>query len=270
MARYVIGDIQGCLEGLLSLLSKIGYVSGRDDLWFAGDLVNRGPDALGVLKFVSAQPHVRVVLGNHDLHCLALFYSASQRHAKGLASVIESVDAPRLMAWLAEQPLMIHDAGVLMVHAGLYPGWSIAEALGYASEVESVLKSKDQGVFLEKMYGDEPAVWSDDLAGWDRLRFITNACVRMRYINVERHCDFQLTQAPTPDVKPWMPWFEHPQAQWDAETSVAFGHWASLKASINRSNLQALDGGYVWGGQLVAWCPETGERITVQAPHKYA
>ncbi|MBM93211.1 MAG: symmetrical bis(5'-nucleosyl)-tetraphosphatase [Legionellales bacterium] len=265
MARYVIGDIQGCLEGLQTLLSEVGYVPGRDDLWFAGDLVNRGPDSVGVLQYIKALPQARVVLGNHDLHCLALFHTQSKRHASSLSSVVNHPEASSLMAWLIQQPLMYLEQGVLMVHAGLYPQWSVTQALNYAQEVSDALNSQARDDFLESMYGDEPAVWSETLSGWDRLRFITNACVRMRYLNENCVLDFQQTEAPPLSETQWMPWFDHPRAQWDPTITVAFGHWAALKASIDRPYLKALDGGYVWGGHLVAWCPETNERVSVQA-----
>ena len=265
MARYVIGDVQGCLAGLQRLLCEINYQPGRDSLWFAGDLVNRGPDSLGVLKFIYNQPDVRVVLGNHDLHLLAIAAGVSHRYAADMAPILQDSQAKVLLSWLHQQPLMWFEQKVLMVHAGLYPGWTMSQALSYVDEIHDLLKRDESALFLSHMYGDQPSLWSESLTGWPRLRFITNACVRMRFVDAVGHCDFQYSMTPGTQPDDLMPWYEHPNMQWPEATTVAFGHWAALKAKVEAPHLQALDGGYVWGLNLVAWCPETGERFSVAA-----
>ena len=189
MSTYVIGDVQGCLRELEALLRLVDFDEGRDRLWFTGDLVNRGPDSLGVLRFVRGLGDAAtVVLGNHDLHLLACAAGVRPPHRKDtLSAVFEAPDREELLHWLRHRSLLHFDAdsGYLMVHAGLPPQWTAAQARQYAAELEGVLRADDNGTFFSHMYGNEPTRWSDSLAGMDRLRFITNCLTRLRYCDAD-------------------------------------------------------------------------------------
>lgn len=260
MATYAIGDIQGCFAALTRLLDIIQFDENQDQLWLAGDLVNRGEDSLATLKLLyKLDSSVRIVLGNHDLHLLAI----ARGHARlkpqdTLRPIIEDKDCHTLMEWLRCQPLFIKDNDWVMTHAGIYPFWTINQASAYAAEVEAVLQSDQLDDFLVHMYGNKPESWGDDLVGYDRLRFITNALTRMRLVGPNGELDMQ--HKSTPDLintnkNALVPWFEHEQslAQIDTEQHrLIFGHWAALEGQCSRHNVFALDTGCVWGGQLTA------------------
>ncbi len=252
MATYAIGDIQGCYAPFMELLDKIGYHPERDELWLVGDLVNRGPDSLAVLRWVKARnDRVKVVLGNHDLHLLAVAAGHARQHRSDtLADVLGAPDSGVLLDWLRRQPLLHVDGENAMVHAGLLPGWSVNQAQALAREVEQQLQGDDYHAFLAQLYGNQPARWDDALQGMERWRLIINAMTRMRFVHQDGSLELtskgEMTSAPAGCV----PWFEHPAAQWLDHTLV-FGHWSALGLLL-RERLIALDSGCLWGNALSA------------------
>lgn len=253
MAVYVIGDVQGCLPELESVIEAIEFDPAHDRLWFVGDIVNRGPDSLRTLRFVRGLGEKAVcVLGNHDLHLLAAYYAgASLRASDTLKPILKADDRQELMEWLRFRPLIHFDIGLNfgMTHAGIYPGWSIEQACSRAAEVEQALRGEGVVSFLREMYGNEPRHWSDDLEGIDRLRFITNVFTRMRYLEPDGGLDLETKGAP-PKFKSSkvIPWFEFSQRA-IKHNRVAFGHWSTLPTNQYGSCF-ALDSGCLWGGRL--------------------
>lgn len=248
MATYAIGDVQGCGDELEALLSMLPFDRERDRLWFVGDLVNRGPKSLAALRQVHALgERAVVVLGNHDFHLLRLAEGHARNRAEDtLDEVLAAPDAPRLLGWLRQRPLMHAEGGYAMVHAGLLPQWSIEQALALAREVESALRGPRHREFLRELYGAEPRAWRDDLAGWDRLRVIVNAMARMRFCTPAGEMD---VAAKGRDAPPgYRPWFELRPAH---EQPVICGHWSALGLKLT-DKLAALDTGCVWGGSLSA------------------
>jgi bis(5'-nucleosyl)-tetraphosphatase (symmetrical) len=249
MATYAIGDVQGCHDELRRLLSRCRYDADADRLWFVGDLVNRGPDSLGVLRFVrSLGRRASVVLGNHDLHLVALHEGLAKPHrGDTLEDVLAAPDREPLVDWLRRRPLMHLAPGFAMVHAGLLPVWTVAKARRLAREVERRLTSPRHRDFLAHMYGGEPAEWDDSLAGWDRLRVIVNAMTRLRFCTRGGRMEFRAkgTQAP----QGMLAWFEaRPPRE---RTTLVFGHWSTLGLRLGR-RFAALDSGCVWGSALTA------------------
>jgi bis(5'-nucleosyl)-tetraphosphatase (symmetrical) len=252
MAIFAIGDIQGCYDELLALLKKINYNSDKDQLWLAGDLVNRGPKSLETLRF--AKKHAQaVVLGNHDLHLLAS--AANQRKPKRKDTLQQILDAPnadKLLDWLRQQPLMHHDknSGYTLLHAGLPPQWDLNAASIHADEVQRILRSDQHSSFFQHMYGNIPNQWSDSLTGWDRLRCITNCFTRLRYCTREGILDMEEKGPPgsQPEgLKPWFAW-KHRASR---DMKILFGHWSTL-GNYDGNNVHALDTGCLWGGTLTA------------------
>lgn len=254
MAVYAIGDVQGCFDELMALLRAIDFAPARDRLWFTGDLVNRGPKSLEVLRYVrSLGERAVTVLGNHDLHLLAVAHStAPPRRKDTFADVLAAPDRADLLAWLQRQPLLHHDGDLnyTMVHAGLAPDWDIATARACAVEVEQVLRGERAGEFFAHMYGDQPLQWRADLRGWPRLRFITNCLTRLRYCYHDGRLALDYKGAPGGQPAGQLPWFELPQRR-SAAARVIFGHWSTLGASAGH-NVYGLDTGCVWGGRLTA------------------
>jgi bis(5'-nucleosyl)-tetraphosphatase (symmetrical) len=251
MATYAIGDVQGCHDALVTLLHRIGF-SGGDRLWFVGDLVNRGPQSLEVLRFVRALgDRAVVVLGNHDLHLLAFAAGlARRRDDDTLGDIVDAPDAAELLDWLRFRPMAHAEGEYLMVHAGLLPSWTVAKALDLAAEVEHELRVKRYRDFLAELYGSKPAYWSDEHTGMDRLRVIVNALTRMRFVSAEGVMEFA-TKGETAKAPPgYMPWFDVPGRASRGVTLVT-GHWSALGLRI-RPDLLALDTGCVWGGALTA------------------
>lgn len=259
MATYAIGDVQGCYDELQALLARIAFNAARDRLWFVGDLVNRGPKSLEVLRFVrSLGDGVAVtVLGNHDLHLLCLAEGlAKPREDDTLRAVLTAPDAPDLVAWLRGRPLMHREGGHAMVHAGLLPQWSIEKALGLAAEVEAALRAPGYREFLAELYGSKPARWSEALEGWDRLRVIVNAMTRMRFCSPEGVMDFHVKSDKAPAG--YLPWFEvRPPRD---EPKIVCGHWSALGLKLT-ARVSALDAGCVWGGSLAALRLEDGTLV---------
>lgn len=261
MRRLAIGDIQGCLTELTQLLGVCEFDRAHDQLWLVGDLVNRGPDSLGVLRFVrSLGDTAKVVLGNHDLHLLAVaFGSGSRKRRDGdtLDDILDAADRDDLLNWLISRPLAIAAETDLMVHAGLAPQWSVPQTLELAAEVEHQLQ-RDPTALFDNMYGDEPCVWSPSLKGFDRWRFVINTLTRMRYCRTDGRIDLKMKGAPGSQKAGWLPWFDiTPRAS--AGGRVIFGHWSTL-GLLDRADLLALDTGCVWGGRLTAACLDEGTR----------
>lgn len=254
MAWYGVGDVQGCHDALLRLLEAIRFDDAGDRLWLVGDLVNRGPRSAEVLRTVrSLGSAAQTVLGNHDLHLLAVA-SGARPHKPGdtFGDVLAAADREELLEWLACRPLLLRDPGTatLMVHAGLVPQWDAGAAAACAGELEAALRSDARTELLAHMYGDEPGCWHDDLQGWDRLRLITNALTRMRFVDAAGCLHLGASGAPAAAPPGCVPWFEHPARRWSRHR-VVFGHWASL-GLWRGSEAIGLDSGCVWGGSLTA------------------
>lgn len=255
MAVYAVGDIQGCYEALARLLAELRFDPGRDRLWVVGDLVNRGPQSLETLRFVHSLGDASLtVLGNHDLALLAAAAGlrAGRGHTLDMDAVLNAADGPELLDWLRHRPLLHHDPalGFTMVHAGIPPRWSLREARARAAELEGALRGHEYRVFLEHMRGDSPASWSEDLEGWERLRFICNAFTRMRYCTLEGELDFTANGAPGSQPTQLKPWFMFPAPD-TARRRIVFGHWSTL-GRYARGGVYGLDSGCVWGGELSA------------------
>lgn len=263
MAIYAIGDIQGCFTQLQKLLEKLDYDPARDQLWFTGDLVNRGPHSLATLRFVKGLGEQAVtVLGNHDLHLLAVAEGYVPKHKKDtLDEILEAPDRDELLAWLRQQPLMHHDAqlGYTLIHAGMPPHWDLATAQSCAQEVQTALRGDAYHGFLAHMYGNEPRCWSDDLQGWERLRYITNCFTRLRYCDVAGNLCLDAKGPPGTQPQGCIPWFAVP-GRASRETHIIFGHWSSLGPQ-KVAGIYPLDTGCLWGGRLTAMRlvpPESG------------
>jgi bis(5'-nucleosyl)-tetraphosphatase (symmetrical) len=254
MADYAVGDIQGCHNELLRLLDKIRFHPDRDHLYCVGDLVNRGPDSLGVLRTIKAlKSSATCVLGNHDLHLISI-YAGIRKHRKGdsLKKLLKAPDADELIDWLRHRPLLHVEKKqkIALCHAGIYPGWSIKSAKSYAREVEAALQKDDYHAFLAQMYGNRPALWKKSLHGYRRLRFIVNAFTRMRYCTRNGALVFRYNGAPGTQPGKLYPWYSLRDKDIKGYT-IIFGHWSTL--GTMRSNLAiGLDTGCIWGGPLTA------------------
>lgn len=253
MARYAIGDIQGCYDELRELLNRIRYSPDRDELWFVGDLVNRGPKSLDVLRFVRSLGDAAIcVLGNHDLHLLALAQGSSRKPKRGdtLEAVLGAPDCDELLEWLAERPLAHLAHGDLLVHAGLVPQWTAQRAVALAREVEEALRV-DRVALFEHMYGDRPDVWDEGLRGYDRLRFIINVLTRLRFCSPEGRVDLKCKGKPDEAPAPLRPWFRYGSEAARGARAIC-GHWSALGFHVE-AGVVALDTGCVWGDRLTAY-----------------
>lgn len=252
MATYAIGDIQGCFDALQQLLDTLGFNPTRDRLWLVGDLVNRGPQSLEVLRYVKSLGEAAIAVhGNHDLH-LVMRDAGYGKVSKDdtLGAILEAPDRAELLAWLRRMPLFHVEGDYAMVHAGLLPGWSVAKARDLAAEVENVLSGTNYQELLANMWGSEPNAWSDSLKGWDRLRVIVNAMTRMRFCTKDGVMNFKakgpLSAAPAKHHA----WFAVPGRK-SANHTLVCGHWSALGLRLE-PNLLALDSGCLWGGALTA------------------
>jgi bis(5'-nucleosyl)-tetraphosphatase (symmetrical) len=265
MAVYWVGDVQGCDAPLGRLLDQVGFSSSRDQLFVLGDLVNRGPDSAAVLRRLMAMDGAaQCVLGNHDLHLLAVAAGAGRlKPMDTLDGILQAPDRPALLDWLRHQRMAICAHEVLMVHAGVLPAWTLQTTLALAAEVEAVLRSPDLSDFLHQMYGNEPAAWRDDLREADRLRVVVNALTRLRFCSADGVMEFAAKEGADTAPPGFMPWFDVPGRQ-TADVTVAFGHWSTL-GWLNRADVWALDTGCVWGGCLSALrLDNNGQRELIQ------
>lgn len=267
MSTYAIGDIQGCFTELIELLTAIQFDADKDTLWFTGDLVNRGPHSLEVLRFVRSlgSKHI-TVLGNHDLNLIAVFYGIrKQHHGDTLDAVLTAPDAEDLIAWLSTRPLLHLDKelGYVMTHAGLAPKWTLAKARQLAQEVETVLKSPSRFFFLEHMYGNQPDYWNDQLVGMERLRCITNYLTRMRFCYADGRLDLTYKGEIPGKPEDLIPWFHVPD-RINENIKIVFGHWAALGGVTDSPNLYPLDTGCVWGNKLTALRLQDEKRFCVK------
>ena len=247
MAIYAIGDVQGCFGELKALLEKCGFAKSRDRLWFVGDLVNRGPRSLEVLRFVrDLGRRAVVVLGNHDLHLVTQFEGVERaRKDDTFQDVLAAKDARELVDWLRTRPLLHVEGAWAMVHAGLLPTWTLAKARRLAAEVEAALRAPDYREFLANMYGSRPAAWRDSLRGWDRLRVVVNAMTRMRFCTAGGRMELVAKSSEPP--RGYRRWFD----AYRGRKSVVFGHWSQLGLNLGARHA-GLDSGCVWGGRLTA------------------
>jgi bis(5'-nucleosyl)-tetraphosphatase (symmetrical) len=259
MATYAIGDVQGCFDELQALLARVGFNREHDRLWFVGDLVNRGPKSLEVLRFVRHLGDRAVtVLGNHDLH-LVTQHEGFERKRKDdtFTDVLGAPDAKELVDWVRTRPMMHAEGNWAMTHAGLLPVWSVAKARALAAEVEAALAASNYREFLANMYGSKPESWDDSLTGWDRLRVIVNAMTRLRFCTAEGAMEFHATGTEAPaGYQAWYRLWKEPQ-------SIVFGHWSQLGLKLTE-RVAGLDSGCVWGGPLTALRLE--DRWLVQVP----
>lgn len=256
MAIYAIGDVQGCYEELQMLLEKIQFNEHADQLWFVGDLVNRGKNSLAVLQFIkSLNKSATSVLGNHDLHLLAVAYGHSPlRKQDTFEDILNAPDRDELLNWLRHLPFLHYDPtlNAVMTHAGLFPKWTLSQTIQYAKEVETCLQSDAYHDFFIHLYGNEPNQWGERLMGWDRVRFIVNALTRMRFCGLNSALDF-IEVGPVGSQPPHLvPWFELPANRMESLT-VLFGHWAALNGVTHLDNVVALDTGCAWGDRLSAY-----------------
>lgn len=263
MAVYAVGDLQGCLKPLQCLLEQVSFDPAHDQLWLVGDLVNRGPQSLQTLRFLFSIRHaVTCVLGNHDLHLLAVAHNI-ERMKKGdtLQEILDAPDRADLLDWLRMQKLVHHDAErkVTLVHAGIPPQWTLSKALRRAAEVEEVLRDDARlPLFLDGMYGNEPAKWSKELHGIARLRVITNYFTRMRFCTADGTLDLKSKEGIGSAPPGFAPWFSHPQRKMHGE-KIIFGHWAALEGHCQEPGLYALDTGCVWGGAMTLLDVDSGQ-----------
>mgnify|MGYP001819699803 CR=1 FL=1 len=266
MTTYDIGDIQGCFDALEFLLEKICFDPKNDQLWFVGDLVNRGDKSLETLRFIKKLGKNAVcVLGNHDLTLLALAEGSKVLKHHTLDDVLNAPDRDELLKWLRHRPLLHHDSalGYTMIHAGLPPQWDLPTAQQCAHEVEQVLQSDQYHEFLANMFGNKPKKWHTDLQGWDRLRFITNSLTRMRYCKPNGKLNFK-DKGQIGSQKPgYIPWYEAPNHK-HANLKIIFGHWSTLLGHTSQPHVFALDTGCLWGGSLTAMDLGNEEMISLE------
>lgn len=266
MTNYVIGDVQGCMSALNKLLEAIRFNADKDQLWFAGDLVNRGPESLDVLRFIrSLGDNARCVLGNHDLHLLAVYSGHREPGRKDtLQAILEAPDRRELVDWLRQQPLMFtaYKRSHVICHAGLFPMWTLEDAEREARFVESHLKSDSFQNVFSTMYGNSPVRWKPGRNDHKRLRFAINCFTRMRYCQKDGSLEFEHNGKPGSQPEDLMPWFEVPGRK-NTEQTILFGHWSTL-ANTGNPKIIALDTGCVWGGYLTAFEPKSGNYTQVR------
>lgn len=266
MATYVIGDVQGCFKALTALLTHIQFNPHLDTLWFAGDIINRGPDSLATIRFIKSlgEKHI-TVLGNHDLSFLAIAYGTRDaKKGDTIEDILQAPDREELIEWLRNRPLLHADRknNLVLTHAGLAPSWSLDQAIALAHEVETVLASDQIKTFLSNMYGDDPAGWQDDLEGQARLRCIVNYFTRLRYCHADGSMDFDYKGAIKDMPDGLIPWYRVPNRV-NAEVKIVFGHWAAINGVTDTKNVIAVDTGCIWGNCLTAWRIEDDLRFSV-------
>ncbi|OAI49217.1 diadenosine tetraphosphatase [Gammaproteobacteria bacterium SCGC AG-212-F23] len=266
MSIYVIGDIQGCFQALQKLLEKIHFDPSKDNLWFTGDLVNRGPESLATIRFVkSLKDRAICVLGNHDLHLLAVAFGAHKGTQEDtFHDILSAPDRDELLIWLRHLPLIHHDVQkqFTMVHAGLAPQWDLHKALTLAKEAETLLHGNQPAEFFAHMYANHPVQWSDNLVGWDRIRCIINYCTRMRFCHPDGRMELDYKGNIDTHPEDLIPWFQVKHRK-TTVNKIIFGHWAALNGITHTPNTYALDTGCVWGNCLTAMRLEDEHYISV-------
>ena len=266
MADYVVGDIQGCFTGLKKLLDSVSFNPNKDQLIAVGDLVGRGPQALETLEFLySLGEQFDTVLGNHDLHLLAIYSGVRQAKANDkLDILLADKNIAVYVDWLRSKPLALAiDDNTLISHAGLYPQWSMQQALKLSAECSALLQSPNWQSHLAQMYGNKPDKWQENLSGHERWRFIINAFTRMRYMYDAKKLELKFKDAPNLAPKNLLPWFAIPNKNLSDNTKLLFGHWATLAGQTNSSQFIGLDTGYIWGKQLTMWQVQNGKKYSV-------
>lgn len=265
MAHYAIGDIQGCFDEFQTLLSKIDFQFGKDTLWLCGDIINRGPKSLETLRFIMKHEDcIQMVLGNHDLHLLAIAYGNGRlKKLDTIQDILNATDNKIMFEWLRHQPLMLQEKQYLLVHAGLLPQWTAKQALNLAAEVENILSGTHYREFFLNMYGNKPARFYDDLRGMDRMRLIVNVMTRIRAITYDNKLNFDFKSTLNELPNDLIPWFQAAQRQ-HTDYTIIFGHWSALGLYM-KDNVLGLDTGALWGGALTAINLHTHEVIQTQA-----
>jgi bis(5'-nucleosyl)-tetraphosphatase (symmetrical) len=268
MKNYVVGDIQGCYKGLRKLLQAAGFNAKKDKLWAVGDLIARGPESLETLKFLNdlGSDHFDTVLGNHDLHLIAMAHGISDpKPVDKLAPLMKHKSFSELIDWLSTKKLALKPAKRHFIsHAGLYPMWSTKKALALSDEVSEALMGAKQLKFLKSMYGNTPTVWNDNLAGPERLRFVVNAFTRMRFLS-DSALEFKTKCHPDAAPPSLTPWYLCPNPKLKKKKVILFGHWASLMGETNNESIIALDTGFVWGKKMSLYCIESKQLFSQQA-----
>ena len=267
MADYAIGDIQGCYESLLCLLDHIYFNEREDRLWFVGDLVNRGPQSLAVLRFIKNLPiKPRITLGNHDLQLLASLFGGRpwKGHDDTIQEILHAEDGEELGHWLRKQAIIHYapELNYVMCHAGIAPIWDLPQALALGRELEEVLAGDNYVEFLKQMYGNTPYLWSEELQGVERLRLITNYFTRMRFCDQEGNLDWNYKGPIATAPNKVFPWFAVPGRK-EIAADILFGHWAALMGSCPHPHIHALDTGCLWGGYLTALRLQDKQRFSV-------
>jgi bis(5'-nucleosyl)-tetraphosphatase (symmetrical) len=264
---FVVGDIQGCYKGLRKLLKEAGFKPQRDKLWAVGDLVARGPSSLDTLQYLhDLGEHFDSVLGNHDLHLIAMAHGiGSPKPVDKLEALMKHKSFDILIEWLMQKPLAAKPAkDHLISHAGLYPSWSTKKAIALSQEVQEQLQSKKASDFLNTMYGNSPTIWSEDLKGEERLRFVVNAFTRMRFLD-GLALEFKTKCHPSVSPRNLSPWFNVANAKLKPNKTLIFGHWASLMGETKHARVIGLDTGFVWGKQMTLYCIEDKQLFSIQA-----
>lgn len=267
MATYAIGDIQGCYDEFRRLLDKLDFDPAHDQVWIAGDLVNRGPKSLETLRFIKGLGDAAVsVLGNHDMHLIATVISLGKTGKKDtLAPILRASDCDELVHWLRHQPLFHHDQGFCMLHAGLPPQWDFKQTLHMARLVEQTMRSKDHPRFFRSMYGNKPTIWQEDLSKSDQLRFAVNCFTRLRYCTADGQLDFTQKGEPGSQPSHLIPWYAVPGRK-SLDMKIIFGHWSTL-GYYEDYNCYSIDTGCIWGGKLTALClSDPVRRIQIDCP----
>lgn len=265
MATYAVGDLQGCLDPLKCLLERVAFDPQKDTLWLVGDLVNRGPQSLETLRFLyGIRQSLVCVLGNHDLHLLAVWQNIERlKKSDTLSEILNAPDCVELLEWLRQQKLMHYDEqrNLALVHAGVPPQWSLNKALKCAGEVEQALRDDNLfGPYLDGMYGNDPVKWDNDLTGAARLRVITNYFTRMRFCTRDGKLDLKSKEGIETAPPGYVPWFKHKERK-TRNLKIIFGHWAALEGQCDEPGVFALDTGCVWGSAMTLMNVDTGERL---------
>ncbi len=246
-----MGDLQGCLQPLLCLLKRVNFNPEKDQLWAAGDIVNRGPQSLETLRYVkSLGTAFKMVLGNHDLHLLATARGIKPLNTKDtLSEILNATDRVELLSWLQQQPLLLYEHGYVMVHAGIPPQWTLKTALTKAKIVESIIQSENADLFFNNMYGNFPCRWQESQTLEVQLRTITNYFTRMRFCDLQGNLELSVKEGADKAPEGFSPWYSHSKRK-TANQKIIFGHWAALEGNAEGENLFPLDTGCIWGGRL--------------------